>query len=258
MTSPVVLNTRPREQAVELSRLLREAGFDVLEAPAIEFTPAWDPAEMAQVRETSYAWLVLPSQNAGKFLVDGLASASGQVGFPENTTGAILPLDGARVLCGRGTANALGLDGPNVTALARFSAQAALDWLRPRLQPNDRVLVPRAADGREELIDGLRAISNVRVDAPICYRTGPAGELPALRQRLQTQRIDVATFCSPSAVEALHADVVASASIVCLGTTTAEAAAGLGLRVAAVAERTSMASLVDAVQDVVAQREAAV
>jgi len=36
-----VLNTRPREQAAELSRLLSQAGFDVVEAPAIVIVPAW-------------------------------------------------------------------------------------------------------------------------------------------------------------------------------------------------------------------------
>ena len=45
MSALVVLNTRPREQATELSHLLRQAGFEPLDAPATEIQPAWDPTE---------------------------------------------------------------------------------------------------------------------------------------------------------------------------------------------------------------------
>ena len=58
----LVLNTRPAEQAAELSALLRQAGFEVLEVPAIGVEPV--PYVLA---EGSYAWLVLQSQNAARY-----------------------------------------------------------------------------------------------------------------------------------------------------------------------------------------------
>src|SRR5260370_32241204 len=68
MSALVVLNTRPHEQAAELSNLLRQAGFEPLEAPAIEIQPAWDPSEFETARRDLGAgvfhWVVLASQNA--------------------------------------------------------------------------------------------------------------------------------------------------------------------------------------------------
>lgn len=269
----VVLNTRPREQAAELSALLRQAGFRPAELPAIEIVPAWRPAERARVaarlRAGDYAWVVLGSRNAGRYLREAVGADA---------------LDGARVLCGQATAAALGLS----TALSvdRFSAQAALEVLRPLLgisspiarpapthasepAPTEpvadpvstdaartppRVLVPRAAEGREELVDGLQALG-VEVDAPVCYRTAP---VPAERLRAAgTFQADVITLCSPSAVQALLAawplPRLQRLPLVCLGETTAQAARAAGLRVDAVAARTSMPDLVAAVRSLLDQ-----
>jgi uroporphyrinogen-III synthase len=213
----LVLNTRPAEQAAELSALLRQAGFEVLEVPAIGVEPV--PYVLA---EGSYAWLVLQSQNAARFF---------------------LARPAARILCGAATARAL-----NITAdltLDRFSAAAALDALRSQIQPGQRVLVPRAAEGRDELVDGLRALGVV-VDAPRCYRTVEQADaftdLPA---------VDVVTLCSPSAVRAVVEGFglqrLADSRVVCLGETTARAARSAGARVDAVAQQTSMPGLVEAV-----------
>jgi uroporphyrinogen-III synthase len=228
----VVLNTRPQDQAAELSRLLREAGFAVVELPVLEIVPAWDPAELEQVaarlQSGAYTWIVLTSQNAARTLLGAVGTAA-------------LPTE--RVICGAATAAALGLDG--AITLPRFSAAAALDTLRPRLRADARMLVPRAAEGREELLDGLHTLG-VAVDAPVCYRTQAVPP-----DRLAHTRVDVITLCSPSALHALldawPRAALEQAAIVCLGETTARAVRSAGLTVRAVAAQTSMPSLVEAV-----------
>ena len=226
MSRPLVLNTRAQEQAAELSRLLAEAGFEPVEAPAIAVVGAWDAVELEAVRRDLRAGLfdrvVLPSQNAARDLDADLA--------------------GARIVCGTATAEALGI--VVEVAIARFSAAAALDALRPRLTPGARVLVPRAAEGRDELLDGLRRLG-ASVVAPVAYRTVPAA---AAANRLRAGGIDVVTVCSPSAVRSVAAALTPDILLVCLGATTAEEARGMNLRVDAVAARTSMESLVEAVQ----------
>jgi uroporphyrinogen-III synthase len=222
---PRVLNTRPREQAAELSRLLRQAGFDAIEAPAVAISQAWDAAELANVRQElrarRFEWVVLPSQNAARQLRDELS--------------------GARILCGAATAQVLGINADVV--LARFSAGAALAALESSVVPGTRLLVPRAAEGRDELVAGLHRLG-ANVSAPIAYRTMPA---PDAAQWLREGRIDVVTLCSPSAARSVGA-VPPKTVVVCLGDTTAEAARGIGLSVDAVAATTSMAALVAAVQ----------
>ena len=231
-----MLNTRPREQAAELSRLLSQAGFDVVEAPAIEIVPAWEPTELDSVRDDlaqhAFDWVVLASQNAANGLEDRLR--------------------GANLVCGSSTAHALGLT--PALQLDRFSATAALEALRPLLQSGQRVLVPRAAQGRDELIDGLHQ-RGIEITAPVAYTTS---NVAASAQRLREGGIDVVTVCSPSAVRCLASAIDTDSILVCLGETTAEAARLAGLRVDGVAQRTTMSALVEAVKVALAGNEVAV
>jgi len=233
MTSrPVVLNTRPREQAAQLTQLLTEAGFEPVEAPAIAIVSGWDDAELESVRSDLEAgvfdWVVLASANAAHRLEAHLSSA--------------------QVVCGLATAEALDLKAD--IALQRFSAAAALQALRPRLEIGQRVLVPRAAEGRDELIDGLHALG-IDVDAPVAYRTIDVDDAAL---RLSQGGIDIVTVCSPSAARAISGSVPQGIPVVCIGETTASAARSYGLHVLGVATTTSMPSLVAAVELVAASR----
>jgi uroporphyrinogen-III synthase len=223
---PVVLNTRPREQAAELSALLRQAGYTPVEVPAIETVPAWDARELLTVlerlRAREYAWAVFASRNAVRFFLEGLTEVGGSAN----------DLRPVKLLAGTGTAEELSTHGLAAThTLERFSAAAALAFV----QGDDHVLVPRAAEGRDELINGL-----AHVDAPVCYRTQavPPTHVPDAAAVI---------FTSPSAVQAFVGHLPPGAAIVCLGATTAQAAQAAGLRVDRVAERTDLPSLVEAV-----------
>jgi len=230
--SLVVLNTRPREQAAELSGLLEQAGFSAIEAPAIAIVPAWDPVELEAVRR---------NLQAGAYSLVVLASQNGAHGLDAE-------LRDVRVMCGAATAAALGLE--PLIALQRFSAAAALDAIRAYLNRADRVLVPRAGEGRDELIDGLRAM-DLNVDAPVAYRTVAVENA---RNRLLDGGIDVLTLCSPSAARSVADAVTGDVVVVWLGQTTAEAARTRGLRVDAVAANTSVPALVAAFQTAVGVR----
>jgi uroporphyrinogen III methyltransferase/synthase len=223
------LNTRPREQAAELTRLLRSRAFEVVEAPAIAIASAWTAAELQATRgdlgRGAYAWVVLASQNAARGLEDALA--------------------GSQLLCGSATADALGLAA--AISLERFSATAAVEVLRPRVTTGQRVLVPRAAEGRDELIDGLRALGLI-VDAPVAYRTVSVDSAAA---RLGEGGVDVVALCSPSAASSVATALPADVAVVCLGETTAAAARSIGVRVDGVAAATSMPGLVDAIESLV-------
>jgi uroporphyrinogen-III synthase len=223
---PLVLNTRPAEQASELSSLLRTAGFGVVEAPAIAIVPDWDAAVFRSVRRDLqhgvFDWIIVASQNAGHALEDDLRAAGG------------------RVVCGAATAHALRLD--SALVVKRFSAAAALETLRPLVSRGQRVLVPRAAEGRVELLDGLRAL-DVEVVAPVAYRTLP---VRAAADRLRQGGIDVVVLCSPSAATSVIDSIPLETMVVCLGDTTAAAVRAHGRAVNAVATRSTMAAVVEA------------
>ncbi|MBV9326614.1 MAG: uroporphyrinogen-III synthase [Chloroflexi bacterium] len=234
MSRTIVLNTRPSEQSSELSGLLRSAGFEVVEAPAIAIVPAWDAHNLEEVRldlaRGAFDWVVLPSQNAARGLELELRDA------------------GDRVVCGDSTATALGL--VNARAIDRYSAAAAVAVLQPLARAGQRVLVPRAAEGREELVDGLRDLG-LEVAAPVAYRTVPAD---AARARLLQGDVEVVTLCSPSAASSVASAVSPRMLVLALGQTTAAAARAAGLRVDGVAVRPTMTALVAAIQSALAVR----
>jgi uroporphyrinogen-III synthase len=207
--------------------------MEAVEAPAIDVVPAWDAAELdavrRQLRDGAFDWVVLASRNAALGLQGELRAA--------------------RVLCGAATARALGL-APEI-ALERFSATSALATLRTLVTPGQRVLVPRAAAGRDELLAGLAALG-VEVSAPVAYRTIVVDDAARC---LRSGGVSVVTLCSPSAVRAVAAAVDPLVQVVCLGETTADAAHEAGLSVDGIASDTSMASLVEAVASALASRE---
>ena len=179
--------------------------------------PAWDEATTSRLRldlqHHAFDWIVLPSQNAAHGLEPDLRA------------------NDERAVCGAATATAVGLDGAR--ALHRFSARAALEALQPLVKPGQRVLVPRAAEGREELLEGLRDLG-VDVLAPVAYRTAPVDDAA---ERLRVGDVDVVVLCSPSAVTSVAAAVPRHTLIACLGQTTAATARTCGLRVDGVATR---------------------
>jgi uroporphyrinogen-III synthase len=259
MTRPVVVNTRPREQAAELSSLLRVAGFDPLEQPTIVIESTWSAAEaepiLAHLRGGRYAWIIVPSRNAARGLINGLRAA----GANDADFAA------ARLLSGPGTAETLRDFGLRVdVVLEGFSAAAALVHLSPPrdaapLPGGKGVLIARAAEGRDELIAGLRE-RGIRVDAPALYQTRavPPFELAVLVGALAAGGIAAITFTSPSTVRglvdglrALGEDpraLLEAAALVCIGDTSAAEVRAADLSVTRVAERTTLDALVDAVR----------
>lgn len=259
---PRVLNTRAAHQSVGLSTLLRAAGFEPIEAPAIRVVPGWSNSRIAEVaaglRAGHYGWAVLPSPNVVDCLVQALAPYGG----------AAL-LHSARLLGGTGTAQRLirhGLE-PALT-LARFSAEAALAALRelaPGPVEGSIVLLPRAVDGRDALAIGLRS-RGTAIEEVMLYRTEPAAPATLLpvAGMLARDALAAVTLTSPSSVRGLvdglravgcqPTELLPRVPLVCIGGTTAGAVRSSGLPVAAVADETSLASLVEAVRSVVDTR----
>jgi uroporphyrinogen-III synthase len=92
------------------------------------------------------------------------------------------------------------------------------------------VLVPRAEEGRPELVDGLRA-AGAEVAAPPAYRTAPAPPeaLAPLGALLEREGADAVAFASPSAVAAVvsalgeRRGLLARVALAAIGPTTSAA-----------------------------------
>lgn len=246
-----VLITRTRKQAGALAELLAAEGAMPIELPSIEIEPISDHTALAgaidSLTSAGYAWTVFTSTNA----VDVFFEALGARGHDARA------FAGTKVAAiGPATAEALRVRGIVAdTVPEEYVAERVVDALKTTVSRGDRILVPRAAEARAELPDGLRALG-ADVDEVSLYRAVTPGDVPPeALEALREGRIDIATFTSSSTVRnlvsMLNGDIGAlkSAFIACIGPITAETATELGLSVDLVAKEYTVPGLVVALKE---------
>lgn len=222
--------TRGEKRNDPLAVRLRELGARVLEVPSIAFAPpaSYGPLDEALRDLSRFAWAVFASANG----VERTLARAGELGITADHW-----RDVKLAAVGPGTAErlALGLRVPDlVPAEARGSALAAA--LAP-VVAGRAVLVPRAEEGRPELVSGLRS-AGADVCAPIAYRTIPLEKeaLQPLADSLARGEVDAIAFASPSAVRSVcgalgpdPAAVLRRVVLAAIGPTTSQALRDAGL-----------------------------
>lgn len=241
-----ILITRPAAQAASFAQRIQESGGRPLVLPVIAIAPPEDELPLIDAARNLavYDWVLFTSANAVESFM------------------ARVPEEGrARAVACVGEATARALEERHVAVDLKpeeFNADGLLTSLIERLGDdlsNVRFLMPRAAEGRDILPEGLRR-HGAQVDLVTAYRTVASTEgREQLLEWLQTGGIDVLTFASPSAVECfdhLVADSPAAAlartlPTMCIGPVTARRARGLEYNVVAVAARADVEAMVTAV-----------
>ncbi|HXF50437.1 MAG TPA: uroporphyrinogen-III C-methyltransferase [Dehalococcoidia bacterium] len=252
-----VLITRTREQASELARMLEAAGASPVELPTIAIEPLVDATALCDVFERlaagAYALTVFTSANGVRLFFGLLRDARRDARSVASRVAAIGPA----------TASALEAHGvvPDVVA-ETYTAEGLLEALRAAAVPVDgaRVLIPRSSEGRDALVDGIRALGAAEVDDVALYRPAtPDPEAEGLRA-LRAGEIDIATFASSSSVrhlvELLEGDVspLERVTIACIGPITAQAVKEAGLEPAIVAREHTIPGLVRALEEAFEKR----
>ncbi len=233
-----ILVTRPRAQAGELLVALARLGAEPIACPVIAIEPVADgsaeAAQLAAALARPAAVIAFTSSNAVDAVTRSLEAGGGDA---RSLAGATLASVGAattRALAAHG----LRADVTVPPADVGRGASALAELLIARGVAGQRVLYPRAADGRDELPQLLGA-AGASVDTVTAYHTvrTPAAELTPALARLAAGEVDLVACMSPSAAEALAAlvppEVLARPRWVASGATTAAALAHLGLPVAA-------------------------
>jgi uroporphyrinogen III methyltransferase/synthase len=242
--------TRAREQASRLAGRLRSLGARVLEAPTIQIA---DPEDAGPLKEAAagvggFDWLVLASPNACHRFFQALGEAGGDA----------RRLAGVRVaVAGRATAQALEARGIRADVVPHpAGAKGLLAALEGQLEAGSRVLVPRSAIGREELLEGLRA-AGAEVEAVDAYRTVRAEVAPEIRRAFEAGEVDAVAFASASSVENFHAELAGVGAggykVAVIGPTTASRAEELGYPPDLVAEEATLDGLVAALVEGLAE-----
>jgi uroporphyrinogen III methyltransferase/synthase len=240
-----IVVTRARTQASSLSARLRDLGAEVIEMPAIRIEPL-DLAPLYRALDalSDYAWVMFTSQNAVELFWGAMRAR----GLDARSLGR------ARVAAiGRATGDALLEHGLAADIIPeQFVAESLVDALRRRDDVTGaRVLLARAADARDVLPDGLRALG-AHVDEIPIYRAVLDGDGAArVAARLNAAEINLVTLTSSSTaqffVDAVGAEAAQAAPIASIGPVTSRTARSLGLRVDVEAREATIAGLVEAV-----------
>jgi uroporphyrinogen-III synthase len=219
----------------------------VREIPSIAFAPPADPAPLdAALRDLArFEWAVFASAAAVERTLERLRA----LGLDPSA------LAGLRLAAvGPATAEALAraVREPDVVpATATGLAMAAA--LAPRVR-GARVFLPRPAEGRPELLDGLVA-AGADVAAVEAYRTVPAApeRVRPLAAWIRAGEVHAVAFASPSSVKAVvaglgeDAALLARVPLAAIGPSTAEAIRAAGFEVATQPARYTGPDLAEAV-----------
>ena len=232
-----IVVTRARTQASGLARRLQDLGARVVEVPTIRIDgPADGGAGLRRAASNlgGYRWIAFTSANAVTALLDLIPDVRVLAGV-------------GLAVVGPATAAALaerGLVADLVAPPGRQQAEGLLDGFPAG---PGRVLFPRAAEGRETLVDGLAA-RGWEVDLVEAYRTVPAEV--SEDDRAEVASADAICFSASSTVTGFLASCgveLVPPVVVCIGPVTADTARKAGLPVSAMAGEASVDGLVDAV-----------
>jgi uroporphyrinogen III methyltransferase / synthase len=242
------LVTRARQQASDLSALLRQYGATPVEMPVIRIVPpdSWAPVDEALAVMESFDWLVLTSANAVTMLQAHLCELGSDV----------RALKGPRIAAvGPHTAAAATAAGLRVSLCPdEYAAEGLLDALAAEGLAGKRLLLMRATEGREVLPEEARAVGAEVTVVPV-YQTLSTESLdPQVVEMLENRQIDFVTFASSSSVRNFVAALgpekaqalLAGVCVGCIGPVTAATAEQLGLPPTVVPEEYTIEALVSA------------
>ncbi len=249
-----VMVTRPKELISGLSSRLRLQGAEVLELPSIRTVARADDGELQSCIEKlgagEYDWLVFTSPSGVRIFFEKLFAH-----------GDVRMLAGVKIASiGQGTSKALAKVGLKADFVPTVYDGVTLGKELAQILPEGvRVLIPRAAIGNHELIEGLSAVPGIRITDIATYDTEyTASQVIDVKKSFEEGDVDFAVFTSASTVRGFAGSVegldFSKVKAVCIGRQTQEAAAGYGMRTWT-AEKATLDSLIKRVGEAARETE---
>lgn len=243
-----MLVTRTSDQAPMFSREMKARGAIPVEVPVIALHPPADRTDIKRslVHLSAYHWIIFTSRNGIRFFFQALHEEKRT--FPPNVKVAAV---------GKKTLQALQEYGVDADVVPdEFVAEKLLEQLKPLVQPNERILLPRGNLSRKMLAEELADLG-ADVSDLVCYETVANQEnRAALIDTVVKQDIDVLTFTSSSTFQAFvellegidWRSYVQDVKIACIGPITAKTVKEYGLVPDIVAQKYSTSGLLDAIE----------
>lgn len=245
-----VMVTRSRSQASNLSTSLKALGAEVVECPTIEIHPIENPDNLKRVLETlkAYQHMVFTSVNGVDAFVRLLLKNGKDLRW--------ISSDCRITTVGTATQKRLqeiGVYSDYVPEV--FTVEGILETMQPIINPGDKVLVPRAGIGRQNLLDGLRQMEAEVEELKLYETMVPVQNKQRLLGQLQSG-MDWITFTSASTVNHFvemigreNVENVKHTKIAVIGPITAKAAQDQGLVVTCEAKPHTIPALVKTMRE---------
>ena len=243
-----IVITRPERQTEELASLLRERGARVISFPTIEIAPPADWADLDRAIEQieQYQWIVFTSANGVRSFFERFSDIRGD----------IRDLRGVRI-CTIGPATRACVEGYHIPVDLvpdEYLSEGVVDAFRGHDIADQDILLPRAEIAGDVIPEGLSAMG-ARVNVAVAYRTvSPGGDGTEIRELMESGKVDVLTFTSPSTVNNFM-DIIGGREaipkhvrIACIGPVTQRACEESGLRVDIMQGPYSVPGLVEAIE----------
>lgn len=245
-----ILVTRSQSQAGEFSQLLRQAGAEVVEIPAIEIVPRPDRELDTSISQAHrYDWIFFTSVNGAEIFLSRAREVASHL-FQEDSP--------SPRICAIGPATARRVEqyGSEVHLVpARYQAEGVLEAFLERHSNRIEglsILIPRASQARSLLPRELsRHGARVEV-APVYDTVVPEESEAALEQAIRQGAPDLITFTSSSTVRHLmnlarDPDQVRSVPCAAIGPITADTAREYGFRVVVESRQSTIPGLFSAI-----------
>lgn len=224
-----VLVTRAADQAGTLTDMLARHGATAIELPVIAIVATKDHANLdaAIAHLSDYHWIIFTSVNGVKYFFERLDE------FPAHP-----PISARLCAIGPATSKAMAVHGMKIDFQPdKHVAEGVVAGLKRLGVSGAKILLPRALEAREIIVEELTAAGAVVDEIPVYETVQPAESAERARELLQGGSIDIVTFTSSSTVRnligLLGGDVAALANttIACIGPITSRTALEHGLRV---------------------------
>ena len=243
-----IVVTRPEGQSEEFAALLRDEGARVISFPTIRIMPPEDYNDLDRAIENidKYHWVVFTSANGVKFFFERFCKLRND----------IRDLKGVKI-CTIGPATQARVEGYNIRVdmvPEEYISDGVVDAFRDMDVAGENVLLPRAEVAGNIIPDGLSALG-ANVDVAVAYRTVSSGEDgEAIKELMDSGKIDVITFTSPSTVTNFM-NIIGSEAIIpnhikiaCIGPVTENACRKAGLEIDIMQGPYSIPGLIEAIK----------
>ena len=241
-----VLVTRPRNLISQTAEKLRQRGAEVLEIPSICTVPMEDQSRLYEAMEhlSSYQWIVFTSPTGVEIFWQELLKCRKDVRSLGNVKIAVI---------GEGTAKKLRQAGVYPDLMPEvYDGDSLGALLAEQLEGGERILIPRAEKGNENLVRLLKEKNAVVEDVPTYRTLYEQSRLIDEIKEFENGSIDCVVFTSASTVKGFVEGTpgvdYTKVRAACIGKQTKAAADAYGMQTA-MAEKATIDSLISLVEE---------